>query len=395
MQFNKLKEYLDELVKIENVPGVDCLVYQNHTPVFRYFTGMRDIENSIKTNGKEQYIIFSMTKMITCVAALQLLEKNAYRLEDNLSKYFPEFEKMKISQDDMDTANALAVTSGNSIGESSEKCANGYAINPITIKDLFTMGAGFDYNINSDSIHKAIQAGKTLTRDIVSALSETVLGFEPGTRFRYSLCHDVLGALIEMWSGQKLDEYMYENIFNPLGMNNTYFYTDASKHNSEMAALYTYNEERKPMLLDLDCQYQLTSDYCSGGAGLVSCTEDYAVFLDALACGGKSTEGKRIIKEETVKLMGTNHLNKKQAEDFDKLREGYGYGLGVRVHTDPKRSKSLSPVGEFGWDGAAGAFSLVDTKNKLSLTYFQQIRCWDKKIQTRLRNALYDAVLNA
>ena len=98
---------------------------------------------------------------------------------------------------------------------------------------------------------------------------------------------------------------------------------------------------------------------------------------------------KRILSSHTVELMGTNHLNEKQYEDFQSLQFGYGYGLGVRTHTDKTISGSLSPLGEFGWDGAAGAFSMVDPKNNLSLTYFQHIHGWDKRIQREMRNALY------
>ena len=99
--------------------------------------------------------------------------------------------------------------------------------------------------------------------------------------------------------------------------------------------------------------------------------------------------GYRLLSPESVKLMSTNHLTGKQSEDFYLIRPGYGYGFGVRTHIDESKSGSLSPIGEFGWDGAAGAFSLVDTKNKLSLTYFQHVHNWDVKMQSEIRNALY------
>lgn len=224
-------------------------------------------------------------------------------------------------------------------------------------------------------------------------MSQKTLGFEPGTRFRYSLCHDILGALIEVWSGKKLGEYMKANIFDPLCMKSTFFGIPENKRLlNRMAIRYTYDNERKPKALPLECEYNLTKDYQSGGAGLTSCTEDYALFLDALSCGGISISGKRILSPASVKLMKTNHLKGQQLEDFQLLRPGYGYGLGVRTHIDKSKSGSFSPIGEFGWDGAAGAFSLVDPENKLSLTYFQYIHNWDIKIQTEIRNALYDCI---
>ena len=98
MDFSKLKNYMDELVKKYNTPGVDCMVYKDHEAIFRYYTGMSDVENNKKMEGNELYLIFSMTKMLTCTAALQLFEKGKYLMSDPLSKYLPEFEKMKISR---------------------------------------------------------------------------------------------------------------------------------------------------------------------------------------------------------------------------------------------------------------------------------------------------------
>ncbi|MBO5007356.1 MAG: beta-lactamase family protein [Clostridia bacterium] len=393
MDFTKLKDYMHVMVEKYNVPGVDCIVYKDHEQVFRYYTGMSDKEAGKAMTGDELYLIFSMTKMLTCTCALQLFEKGKYVMSDPVSKYLPEFEKMKISDADIDNTNAAKITSGSSMGESTDNAVSGCAHNPITIKDLFTMSAGLDYNLSSDSIKKALSEGKTSTRELVTAISDTVLGFEPGTRFRYSLCHDVLGALIEVWSGKKFGEYMKENVFDPIGMKNTFFGVPKDEEKlAKMAARYRYDENKIPCRIPLVCEYNLSEDYESGGAGLTSCTEDYALFLDALACGGVAKNGNRILSSASVELMGTNHLKGKQLDDFHMLRKGYGYGLGVRTHMDKTESGSLSPIGEFGWDGAAGAFSMVDTANKLSLTYFQHVHNWDVRFQTEMRNALYSCI---
>lgn len=393
MEFTNLKNCMDRIVQKYNTPGVDCIVYKEHEIVFRYFAGMSDIEKNKKMNGNELYLIFSMTKMITCTAALQLFEQGKYLMNDPVSKYLPEFKEMKISADGLNAENATQITTGNIMGECTQYNQDGYAKNQITIKDLFTMSAGLDYALSDDAITYALTEGKTTTRELVGAMAEKILGFEPGTRFRYSLCHDVLGALIEVWSGQKLGEYMKEHIFEPLNMNNTFFGIPGDETRfAKMAARYTYDENREPKRLPLECVYNLSKEYESGGAGLTSCTEDYALFLDALSCGGIGKNGKRILTPETVELMGTNQLKGRQLDDFYQLRPGYGYGLGVRTHVDKAQSGSLSPIGEFGWDGAAGAFSLVDTQNKLSLTYFQHIHGWDIRIQSEIRNALYRCI---
>ncbi len=395
MKFNNLKKCLDKFVEEYNTPGVDCIVYKDHKILFRYFKGMSDIENNREMNGEELYLIFSMTKMLTCTSALQLYEQGKYKMSDPISLYLPEFDKMKLSDGELNGENAAKITTGSIAGEAVENEQKGYAKNKITVKDLFTMSGGLDYALNDTAIKNALEQGKKSTRELVSAMSEKVLGFEPGTRFRYSLCHDVLGALIEVWSGKKLGEYMRENIFEPLGMKNTFF--GLPKEQSlidRMAVRYTFGENQKPQKQPLECVYNLSSEYQSGGAGLTSCTEDYALFLDALACGGMGLSGNRILNKETVKLMGTNHLSSKALEDFNQLRNGYGYGLGVRTHINKEQSGSLSPIGEFGWDGAAGAFSMVDTKNRISLTYFQHIHGWNIEIQSEMRNALYQDLVN-
>ncbi len=392
MDFTNLKKYLDVLVNEVKTPGVDCIVYKEHKELFRYFTGMRDMENGKEITGNELYLIFSMTKMITVTAALQLYEKGKYTMSDPVHKYLPEFENMKISVDETYRDSGASVTTGDN---SSEKSLGdvAFAKNKITIKDLFTMGAGLDYALDADYILKARENGAKTTRDYVKAIAETVLHFEPGTHFRYSLCHDVLGALIEVWSGERFGDYVKKNIFDPLGMNNTFFgIPEDESVLSRMAVRYRFNSERLPERMKHECVYILGDEYESGGAGLTSCTEDYAVFLDALACGGVSKDGKRILSKASIELMSTNHLNEQQYKDFQSLRKGYGYGLGVRTHADKSQSCSLSPIGEFGWDGAAGAFSMVDTKNKISLTYFQSCHGWNVEIQTKMRNALYSGM---
>lgn len=385
MNFENLKKCMDNLVSDEKRPSADVLVYRNHEPLFRYYTGVMDIENGGDLKGDEYYFIYSMTKMVTCCSALQLLEQGKYELDDPVSKYLPEYAKMKITSDALNTENAAKIASGQTAGESVDVQDDGYAKTPITIKHLFTMTAGLDYSIFSPEIKDAIAEGKTSTRELVRAMADKTLGFEPGTRFRYSLCHDVLGALVEVWSGEKFGDYLKKNIFEPLGMENTFF--GLPDDITKMPSLYSnYNENFKKE--NLSCVYTLSDEYQSGGAGLTSTTEDYALFLDMVACGGVGKTGARILKPETVKLWGTNHVSGQAAADFDEMRRGYGYGLGVRVHIDPTRSGTVSPVGEFGWDGAAGAFAMVDPVNQISLTYFQNVlgRAPD---QCAIRNALY------
>lgn len=389
MAFERVKQILDDFVQ-EGIPGVDCIITMDHQEVFRYFTGYADKEAGRKIHGNELYLIFSMTKMLTCTCVLQLYERGMFQLTDPISKYLPAFSKMQLTEQTMDVEAGARVATGQTMGEDTAVTQDRTAKNPITVLDLLTMTAGLDYNLYAPGIREAMDAGKSTTQELVEAMATTVLGFEPGTRFRYSLCHDVLGALIEKWSGVSLGSYMHEHIFAPLGMKDSFFgFPKDEKRLQAMPKLYRFDEERVVRPTALCNPYNLTDSYESGGAGLTSTTADYAIFLDALACDGMSKNGYRLLQPSSVALMSQNHLKGQALEDFHALHSGYGYGFGVRTHMDSTVSDSLSPIGEFGWDGAAGAFSLVDRENKLSVSFFQHVLETGFTFQRRLRNALY------
>ena len=389
MTFEKVRQVLDSFVQ-EGIPGVDCIITIDHREVFRYFTGYANREAGRKIDGSELYLIFSMTKMLTCTCALQLYEKGKFHLTDPISKYLPAFATMQITEQALDVESGVKVATGRSMGEHTAVTRDKTAKKPITVKTLLTMTAGLDYNLYAPGIRTAMEAGKATTQELVEAMAQTVLGFEPGTRFRYSLCHDVLGALIEKWSGMSLGEYMHAHIFAPLGMKDSFFGVPKDEQRlSLLAQLYRFNEDGTVKPVNQENPYNLTECYESGGAGLTSTTADYAVFLDALACDGMGKNGYRLLQSATVALMAQNHLTGQALEDFHALHQGYGYGFGVRTHMNSAESGSLSPLGEFGWDGAAGAFSLVDRENKLSVSYFQHVHETGYAFQRRLRNALY------
>lgn len=394
MDFRFLKELLDEMVACGETPNADCSVYQNHQEIFRYYTGKKDVASGTPLVGDELYISFSMSKMLTCVCALQLFESGAFELDDPLSRYMSEFSEMQMSYGPLNPLTARAIETGQTVGGDAAQEAMGRAQTPITIRHLFSMTAGLDYDLRAKPIWDSIAEGKTSTEAIARALSKTVLGFEPGARFRYSLCHDILGALVEMWSGEKLGDYLERHICKPLGMTETFFGVPKDPERfSRLASIYFRCGEGQYRNIPLVCDYNFTDEYQSGGAGIISSTADYALFLDALACGGVGKTGARILAPETVELMRCNQLEGQALKDFEMGHKGYGYGLGVRTHLSPERSGSPSPVGEFGWGGAAGAFSLVDPEKQLSFTYFQHLRGRDAKYEDLLRDALYRSIL--
>jgi len=333
----QIKKMLDSFLNLP-VPGFDCIIYKDGKEVFRHFGGYSDLENKIPMNGKERYYIYSASKPITCTAALQLYEKGLYKLDDDLGEYMSEFRDMYIK-----TENGLKK-----------------AENKIKIRDLFTMSAGFSYDLTTLNFNqlKKDTNGRCPTREAMKYLAKDNLLFEPSERWEYSLCHDVLGAFIEVISGEKFNDYLTKNIFSPLGMSNTTFLLKDGEKET-IIPLYRRDTETKEMknCTNEPHQFIIGSEYVSGGAGGVSTVEDYIKYLEAMR------KGDIILKKETIDMMCINQFNDEQLKAF--WHPNYGYGLGVRC---PKGNDNIT---DFGWDGAAGAYLAIDRINNLTLYYAQ------------------------
>lgn len=392
MNFDKLRRVLDEIHEKNVTPSVDCLVYRDHKPIFRYMRGVRNVETGVPIDGNERYIAYSVTKVVTATAVMQLCEAGKLSLSDEVAKYLPEYAKMKLSEDAPDLEAGERVMRGEAYGAGEAASGVRYAKTPITIEHLLSMSSGLDYNNNSEAIVRSVAEGKTSTRDIVRAIADGSLAFEPGTRFLYGFSFDVLGAVVEAAAGQRFGDYVRKHILEPVGMTESSFHLPTDEAGlARMVHRYRRagdGLEHQP-LVNI---YEFGPDCDSGGAGLISSTADFARFHDALACGGVAATGARILTPESLAEMAKNRLFGVGLADFEKSRPGYGYGLGVRTHISAERSGQKSPLGEFGWSGAGGAFSMIDPENRLSLTYFQQMQSWGMAIQNHMRNALYEAL---
>ena len=188
---------------------------------------------------------------------------------------------------------------------------------------------------------------------------------------------DVLGAVIELASGERFGDYMKRIILDPLGIEDTGFHPNEEQC-SRLMAQYRFNEETG-VFDRFETPRHTMPNFDRGGGGLFSSSVEYCKLLTALANGGVSKDGYRVLKPETIALMTENQLAGKAWESYhtrkgEKIRAGYGYGFGVRTHMDPAASKRLSSVGEFGWTGMAGAFSSVDPGRRLALCYGEHIR---------------------
>ena len=217
MDFAKLDKFIDDMPK-RGLPMFDLAVSYKGEIVYRHMSGHSDEALSKPTSENDIYWIFSNTKVLTCIAAMRLVESGVLSLDDKLSKYIPEFEKMFVKNQDGSIVPAK---------------------NDITLLHLFTMTAGFDYNMNASTIKEAVAAGG-YTVEVAKAIAKNPLGFEPGTRYRYSLCHDVLAAVVEVASGMRFADYVETNVFKPLGMTDTGFRPSAEQA-SRISAMYSYH----------------------------------------------------------------------------------------------------------------------------------------------------------
>ena len=359
MDFTKLTAYLDSLKENYGVPGLDIQVMKGHEVIYRHMTGHSDYAGMVPISREIMYDIYSCSKVMTMVAVMQLVEQGKLSLQDPLEKYIPEFGNLKIATNfDFDTDPPLWPPQDSPIMELA-----------------------------------ASSGGTADTLELVRAMAKMPLLYEPGTRFVYSLAHDVLAGVVQAVTDMPFRDYMQKNVFGPLEVTDMFYHIPEDQCH-RVADQYTKDKETGKLLPTKGLPFRFTKNYDSGGAGLTCPVESYSKVIDALACGGVGANGKRILSMESIRTMSKNRLNEAQMEDFRKLgKAGYGYGLGVRTLIDAERSRG--PVGEFGWDGAAGAYSVIDPFNQISIFYVHEILEMPtaySEIHPTIRDLVYDAV---
>lgn len=375
MNFSKLDKFMDDM-SLRGVPGCEIAVSLDGKTIFRKSVGYADNEKTRPMSPSDISWIFSCSKVITCITAMRLVEEGKIALDDPVSKYIPEFANLKLCD-----KNTGMITN---------------ATVPMTVEHLFTMTGGMNYKLSSAPIKAACEAEGSTTLSIVRAMADVPLDFEPGEKYQYSLCHDVLGAIIEVVSGMRLSEYMQKYIFDPVGAIDIGFRPNDEQKKRFCDQFVYKNGTNTVTLRELKNQYALAQDYDSGGAGLFSTVDDYMKIITTIANGGKTADGYSILRPETIKMLQVNRLHDNALNNLvnDRLF-GYGWGLCGRVHRNADVSCSKAPVGEFGWDGAAGAFSMIDTKNHIAMYFATNIFDFIygyNFIHPTLRNMVYEAL---
>ena len=337
--FERLSKLLDSFPEM-GIPGYDCAVWHKGREVFRKYGGYSSVEEKTPTTGNEQYFIYSCSKPITATAGMICLERGLFTLTDPIGRFLPEFSEMMVKD-------------GDSVRRAKRS---------ITVKDLFCMTGGFGYDAHSPMLELCRKElpGRATTREMMRYLAREPLLFDPGDRWEYSFCHDVLVALIEEATKTRFGMFVREKIFEPLGMGSTSYTTPSDT--GRLAEQYICDPDtgkRSNFGKHIMDFADFGPEYESGGAGCISTATDCIRFLEALR------DGEKILKRDSVRQMTANALTPEQAKTY--WMPGYGYGLGVKC------SIGTPGCGDFGWGGMAGALMSVDPAHELSVVYLQHV----------------------
>lgn len=372
--FSPIARYMEDVVlEQKHVPGCDILIMRDHERLFRHICGYSDIEKGQPLSTEHLYYMYSCTKPITVSAGMRLFEEGKLSLDAPVSDYLPAFADVRVQRD-----GALLPP-----------------LHPLTVRHLFTMSGGFDYGAHTPAVDALIaqSGGHATTREIVDLFAEKPLCFEPGARFQYSLCHDILAAVIEAVAGMRFTDYLKAVLFDPVGMTESTF-DDTPAVMARLAGQYASDASGHVTRVDDKNGFRFTDHYESGGAGLICSAQDYALFADTMACEGTAANGYRYLKPETVRLLHTEQLSSFAVDKAFSCAAGpgYGYGLGVRTRIDNSLGQK-SPIGEFGWDGAAGSYVMCDPVNRISIFFAMHVLNWPACIGSDhavIRDLMYD-----
>ena len=394
VQLQRLSELASKYVAEGRVPGMVNLVMRNGEVVHFEATGNRGVDDNTPMRLDDLFRIYSMTKPITSVAAMQLYEQGKFQLSDPVTKFVPELQGLNVLNEDG-------------------------TLSPVeremTMHQLLMHTAGFSYGFHPyrDPVDKLYVAADLVTatdlESFVSKLAELPLRSQPGEIYHYSVAVDVTGLVVERLSGLPLDEYIATNILKPLRMNDTFFEVPEAKRdrfvqnhfiNPETGSLI--NADYAPAPYGYRKGVAL-SDYfnvslISGGAGLVSTALDYARFAEMLRRGG-TLDGARILGPKSVAFMTKNHLSEasmhaawEQMPTPDIGRPGFGFGLGFGVVTDATAIGVLGSDGEYNWGGAAGTIFWVDPTEELVVVSLIQLMQSPWPLRADVKVAVYQAL---
>jgi CubicO group peptidase (beta-lactamase class C family) len=388
----RLDSYLDGYVANGRQKGSLLVITRGGKIAHVSQRGHRDADAGLPVEPDTIWRIYSMTKPITSVAAMMLYEEGALSLFDPVAKFIPSFGDLRVYRQGMAAAPVTA-----------------RAAEPMLVWHLLTHTSGLTYGFQqANAVDEAYRAAGFFLdpppeHDLASACDVWAglpLLFEPGAEWNYSVSTDVVGRIVEIVSGQSLDEFFAQRIFGPLGMSDTGF-TVSDAERARMTALYMHDPETATAVPfpGVDPISAEPPQLLAGGHGLASTAADYHRFTQMLLRRGE-LDGVRLRAPRTVELMTANHLpGNATLPEFGRplldlvINEGYGFGLGLAPLVDPIAAKTLSVAGEYRWEGAAGTAFWVDPAEELTVLFFTQVLFGSDDVWVAMRRLVYQALV--
>jgi len=386
-RLSRINDVVQRYIGAKEIAGAVTVVARRGKIAHFEAQGMTDLESKTPMRKDGIFRIASMSKPVTGVAILMLVEEGKVRLTDPVSRFIPEFKDMKVA---VVKSGPEGTPAPSGRGAPPPEITLVPASRPITIRDLMTHTSGL-----GSGGAGARETNRVAPRDPAETLAAHIpklgaapLDFQPGAEWRYSGLEgiDTLGRIVEIASGLTFDQFLRQRIFEPLGMKDTTFVpTDDRK--PRIATLYGRSPEGALTRQETP-SWLATKTYFSGGGGLWSTPEDYTQFAQMLVNGGQ-LNGKRLLSPRTVELMGSNHVGDLFAASGPG-RRGMGFGLTVEVVTDPIAASQRRSAGSFGWDGAFGTHFWVDPKEQVAGVLMIQ-----RSVNTALNRDFENAIMQA
>jgi CubicO group peptidase (beta-lactamase class C family) len=384
----KVGEFFRNEVATGKISGANVLIQQKGKTVFHETFGVQDVVSKTPVSDKTIFRLSSLTKAITSVVAMQLVQDGKIKLDDPLSKYIPSFANVKVgvekkADDGTKTLELVPMTQ------------------PITILDLLRHSSGITYGFYGDSlVRKAykeadLYAGDFDLAEFAERIAKLPLHNQPGALWQYGHSTDILGRVMEIVSGKSLLEIEREKLLDPLGMDDTrFFVTEPDK--LKLLAQPVPNDS--DFRVGREYRTEVRRKWESATGGMVSTMSDFSRFVTMLLNGG-TFEGKTYLSPQTFELMTKDHIGKDSgvARDYFYFPgDGFGFGLGLALRTDPGNGKPPPPgsLGELKWDGASGCYFVVDRKQEMFFVLLEQTPSERQRVQSTLKRLIYEAMEN-
>ena len=383
-RLERVGDYIRSEIAAGTMPGAVILIQQHGRPVYFESFGVRDVESRRPMTPDTIFRLFSMSKPITSVAAMMLVDDGKLSLEDPVAKYIPAFANVKVGVEMSDESGQRPL--------SLEPLRR-----PITIEDLLRHTSGLTYGFYGETaVRKLYDKSDIYDGDFdnamfVERLAKLPLADQPGTRWDYGHSTDVLGRVIEVISGQSLFQFEKQRLLDPLGMSETAFFVADAAQRPRIAEPMPHDRITRPIAGLMDPT--LPRRWESGGAGMVGTIVDYARFAQMLVNRG-TLDGRRYLKPETIALMTRDHIGPETGIIHDPFyfpgeTSGFGLGFAVRTVVPPNTSRVLD---EYRWDGAAGTSFFVDPRDDMFTLIMLQAPSQGGRLRTAIKTLIYEAI---